>query len=244
MNVVIGGASGIGASVVRLLHGDTIVADRIGCDVACDVTDRASIERLAARVDDLEALVVTAGVSPAQADARTVLDVDLAGAARVLDVFDPIVGDGTVAIVVASMAAHLVAGQLTDDVLAAIDDPLGERALTVSDDPGLAYALAKAGVIRLVRRTALAWGRRGARCVSVSPGVIATPTGNAEMNSELGVAELMRMGAFARPGHPREVAAVIAFLCSSAASFVTGTDVLVDGGVVAAVQQSASGPRR
>jgi NAD(P)-dependent dehydrogenase (short-subunit alcohol dehydrogenase family) len=168
-----------------------------------------------------------------------VVDVDLAGVARVLEVFDPLVQEGSVAVVVASMAASLIAAHLTPEMLVAIDDPLGESALTVSDDAGFAYAIAKAGVIRLVKRTALAWGPRGGRCVSVSPGVIATPMGNAEMASAHGAADLMRMGAFGRPGRPEEIAAVIGFLCTPAASFVTGTDILVDGGVVAAVEQAS-----
>jgi NAD(P)-dependent dehydrogenase (short-subunit alcohol dehydrogenase family) len=238
MNVVIGGASGIGAATVPLLAGETIVADRAGADVVCDITDRGSIERLAEGVDRLDALVLTAGVSPVQAGARTILDVDLAGAARVLDIFGRLVGPGSVAVVVASMAAHLVAGHLSDDVLSAIDDPLSERALAASDDPGFAYAIAKVGVQRLVRRTALEWGPRGGRCVSVSPGVIATPMGLAEMESGLGASDLMRLGVFGRPGRPDEIAAVIAFVCTPAASFLTGTDVLVDGGVVAAVERA------
>ena len=79
MNIVIGGASGIGAATVPLLAGDTLVADLKGAAEFCDLTDRASIEALAAKVDRLDALVITAGVSPVQADAATVLDVDLAG---------------------------------------------------------------------------------------------------------------------------------------------------------------------
>lgn len=235
MNVVIGGGSGIGAATVPMLAGSTLVADRVGGDVECDIADRASVEALAAQVDELDALVITAGVSPVQADARTVLSVDLAGPAIVLDVFDPLVREGTVAVCVASMAAHLAAPYVDDETIALTDEPMTEAALTASDDPGMAYAIAKIGVQRLCRRTALAWGPRGGRCLSISPGVIATPMGNAEMESGP-AADLMQMGPLARPGRPEELAAVIAFLCSPAASFMTGTDVLVDGGVVAAVR--------
>ncbi len=236
MNVVIGGASGIGAATVPLLTGPTIVADLAGGDVVCDITDPRSLEALVAQVDELDALVITAGVSPVQADARTVLDVDLRGVANVLAAFDHLVAEGTVAVCISSMAAHLTAGLFPDETLGLLEDPTSEAVLTASDDPGLAYAIAKTGVQMLVRRTASEWGPRGARCVSISPGVIDTPMGRAEIESGSGAADLLALGAFARAGDPTEIASVIAFLCSPAASFITGTDILVDGGVVAAVK--------
>lgn len=82
-------------------------SDRTGEDQTCDLTDADSLRDLAARVDRLDALVVTAGVSPSMASASTILDIDLAGMARILDAFDPLVGPGTVAVCVSSMAGHL-----------------------------------------------------------------------------------------------------------------------------------------
>jgi NAD(P)-dependent dehydrogenase (short-subunit alcohol dehydrogenase family) len=235
MNVVIGGGSGIGAATAALLGSPTLVADRAGGQVFCDLTDRASLDDVAARVDRLDALVVTAGVSPAMADARTILDVDLAGMARVLDAFDPLVGEGSVVVCVASMAGHL--GEFPAETLALLDEPLNHAVLTLADDPGAAYVLAKLGVIRMVRRLAGAYGRRGARIVSVSPGVIATPMGELEMASGNLSLQLVKASALGRPGTAEELASVIVFLCSDAARFVTGVDLLVDGGAVAALRR-------
>ncbi len=174
---------------------------------------------------------------PPQADARTILEIDLAGMARALDVFDSLVGEGTAAVCVASIAGHLGGDHVPPDALIVIDDPLSEAVLSLTDDPSMAYMMSKLGVMRMVRRKALQWGSRGGRCVSVSPGVIETPMGTLEMASGNGTAEVAAMGAFGRLGQAAEVAQVIAFLCSPAASFITATDILVDGGVVAALRR-------
>ena len=140
MNVVIGGGSGIGQEVAEVLSGRTVVADRNGTEIKCDLTDASSLASLARDVDELDALVVTAGVSPAMTDARTIFDVDLAGVARVLDAFDDLVRPGVVAVCVASMAGHL--GSWTDETLQALDEPLSCMDAGLTDDPATAYILA------------------------------------------------------------------------------------------------------
>jgi NAD(P)-dependent dehydrogenase (short-subunit alcohol dehydrogenase family) len=233
MNVVIGGGSGIGQAVAQILSGRTVVADRARTEIKCDLTDVSSLTSLARDVDELDALVVTAGVSPAMADARTIFDVDLAGVARVLDAFDHLVRPGVVAVCVASMAGHL--GSWTDEILQALDEPLSCVDAGLTDDPATAYILAKLGVLRLVRRTARSWGARGARIVSVSPGVIDTPMGRLELADTEGTRAIVDASALGRAGRADEIASVIRFLCSGEASYITGTDVLVDGGSVAAL---------
>ena len=165
MNVVIGGASGIGEAVARLLPGETLVADRVGGDVACDITDRASLDALVARVDQLDALVVTAGLSPSQASADAIMTVNLLGSALVLETFDPLIGEGTVVVLLASMAGHM--GTFPPEVLTALDHPSSAPAAELTDDPATAYMMSKWGVMRLVRRTAAGYGRAGrASCPS------------------------------------------------------------------------------
>jgi meso-butanediol dehydrogenase/(S,S)-butanediol dehydrogenase/diacetyl reductase len=102
----------------------------------------------------------------------------------------------------------------------------------VSADYGLtAYCVAKAGVIELTRCMAIDYARLGVRVNCVSPGASATPM-NAGAPKVLGAAyaEAIPMG---RMGQPEEIAHAILFLASPRASFITGQNLLVDGGISA-----------
>ena len=97
--------------------------------------------------------------------------------------------------------------------------------------PGLAHAAAKGGVLSMTRQLAMEGRKHGIRANSVSPGTIETNQTRFILEDpewcrvQLGRAMINRMG------QPEEVASVVAFLASADASYVTGADIAVDGGV-------------
>jgi NAD(P)-dependent dehydrogenase (short-subunit alcohol dehydrogenase family) len=223
-------------------EGARAVANAIGPSadaVECDVTDAAEVDALAARVQQLGSLVVTAGLSPQlAATGAEILGVNLVGTARVLRSFEHALAPGSVALCFASIAARRVSPPA--DVLAALEDPLdGDLVSTLRglgmaiDDRSFAYGLSKLGIVALVRRLAGAWGARGARILSLSPGVIDTPMGRRAVAELPDVQAAIPIWPVPRLGRAMEIAAVAAFLCSEGASYMTGSDVLVDGGSVA-----------
>jgi NAD(P)-dependent dehydrogenase (short-subunit alcohol dehydrogenase family) len=266
--LVVTGAGGMGEAIARRLGAGRAVlladfsatqlagaAERIaaaGHDVHAmptDVSSAPAVAALAGRAAELgavRAVVHTAGVSPVQATPDAIVAVDVIGTARVLDAFEPHVQPGTVAVCIASMAGTMTA--LDDDTLRLLaTTPTGElHALPVLDpatmDPGTAYGLAKRANQARVQAASITWGRRGGRVMSLSPGVIATPMGHAELAGPFGdvMRTMIDMSGTHRIGTPDDIASVVDFLVSPAASFMTGSDVLVDGGVIAAMRYTAT----
>jgi len=263
--VVVTGAGGMGQAVARRVgSGCTILLADVGdaqlTRVAAALTNDGytvhpvrtdisapeevtTLARTAADLGPIRCVVHTAGVSPVQATSRAIVDVDVIGTARVLDAFEPYVRPGTVAVCIASMAGTLT--QLDSETLALLaTTPVDElHGLAVLDpttmEPGVAYGVAKRANHVRVEAAAMGWGRRGGRVVSISPGIIATPMGHEELAGPYGDAmrAMIDMSACRRLGTPDDIAAAVEFLVSPAASFITGTDLLVDGGVVAAVRR-------
>jgi NAD(P)-dependent dehydrogenase (short-subunit alcohol dehydrogenase family) len=258
-DVVVGAGSGMGAEVARLLaqRGRRLVLadrDRSAAEavaetlkrpvdvVECDVTDADAVELLVGATGALGSLVITAGLSPNMGDARRVVEVNLVAMDGLLRAYEPHLVAGSVAVCFASMAAHQIpADPAVDRILSTPESPamLTElEELGLLSHSGLAYAVSKRGVVLLVERRAGTWGASGARLLSVSPGVIDTPMGRLEAANEPQMADMVSGSALRREGRPDEVAAVAVFLASDVASFMTGTDVIVDGGVIAQARTS------
>jgi NAD(P)-dependent dehydrogenase (short-subunit alcohol dehydrogenase family) len=227
------------------------LAEELGDHVAaraCDITDQAQVDALVEAIDDLDAIVSTAGISGSMANGRRILDVNLIGTARLMAAVEPRVRPGSVGIVFASMSGHRVPERA--DLTRILDDPLAadffarlEGIGVDPDAPQFAYPVSKRGVQRLARNLCHAWGARGARILSVSPGINDTPMNRLDESRHPIMAEIIETSPLGRRGTPEEVASVVDFLTSDKASFMTGSDVLVDGGMVATIPEDSTGGR-
>lgn len=218
----------------------------IRCDaVECDVTDPESVDALIGRsagLGRLASVIHTAGISPQMADPETILRVNALGTANIARACLQVAAEGFALVNVASMAAHMFPALLLpvrSYPLALTDAEVFLKRIlfrcrlmpTKLYRSGMAYGISKSFVVWLSRNNAGGFGRKGARILSVSPGSFDTEMGRLEEKS--GSARMLETAALKRFGRPEEIAELLAFCASEKAGYLTGTDVLCDGGVIA-----------
>jgi NAD(P)-dependent dehydrogenase (short-subunit alcohol dehydrogenase family) len=212
-----------------------------------DITDREGLARLAGRVAELgtlRAVAHAAGISPSMADWRRIFQVDLIGTALLAEALRPLATEGTAHVYFSSMSPLIARVDPDPAVGAILDDPLREDFLdrireAVGPDieqSTLAYPWAKHGVARFARKEAVRLGPVGARVCSLAPGIIDNPMGRQEAASSPSMQKLLDATPLGRAGRSEEIADVVAFMLSDGASFLNGVDILVDGGVYAAIR--------
>jgi len=96
-----------------------------------------------------------------------------------------------------------------------------------------AYAVSKGGLVQLTRQIAVEHGRDGIICNAVAPGKIVTGAAGDLSQDPDGAAYVRSRTPFGRLGEPQDVAAAVAFLASDAASYISGVNLMVDGGWMA-----------
>lgn len=256
---VVTGIGGMGSAIARrLVQGRKLllvdidaaklesVAEQLtfsGYDVVteqADVADRAAVSAAAARAASLgkvRSLVHTAGISGTMGSSERIFDVNLAGTAHVIDAFEPLMEPFGAAVFIASMGSISIPIEAEVERRFANDptDSLCEIALGIRRfHPVEAYCVSKRAVQLRVAAASLRWGARNTRINSISPGIIATPMARAEQLAVPAMETMLRISPIRRIGTPEDIAEAAEFLLSGNASFITGTDLAVDGGVIAA----------
>lgn len=233
--IVTGGAQGIGAACVRRFAAEgakVVIADlddarghalavELGATyVRCDVGDKAQVDALVAKTlaahGRIDVLVNNAGIFRA-ADFLDVTEADFDAVLRVNLKGSFLVGQAVARAMVATGGGSIVNMSSVNGVLAI---------------PNIAsYNVSKGGINQLTRVMALALADKNIRVNAVAPGTIATElAAKAVLTSDEAKHKIMSRTPMKRLGEPSEIADVVAWLASDAASYVTGEIVTVDGG--------------
>ncbi len=242
--VVTGAARGIGRAIAERLHGDGARLLLVDCNaegvaeaagsmsalngshaeaLVADLADPAGITDLAAQVASMatkiDILVNNAGIE---------LDLPFEQVTR--ELFDRVI------------AINLRAPLLLTQALAALFPPTGGAIVNISSihadhafDNAIPYACSKAGLVALTRNLALELGPRHIRVNAVCPGYIDTPMWDEWLRAASDPEGLARqteaLHPLGRRGKPQDVASAVAYLAGSQSPWVTGTCLVVDGGL-------------
>ena len=221
------------------------ILENAGYECSAIQADLGSKEDICRVVDeavnwgDVKNVVNAAGVSPSQASVSEILRVDMYGTSVLLEEFGKVIAPGGSGIVISSQSGHRLPAlpQEQNDALAMSrpEDLLTLDFVLSITDTLKAYQYSKRCNVLKVAFEAARWGKRGATVNSISPGIIITPLANDELHGPRkdGYLKMIQASPAGRAGTPDEVGDLAEFLMSSRGRFISGTDILMDGGTTA-----------
>lgn len=212
----------------------------------CDAGNRESVKKLvdyASSKGNVKTVVHAAGVSPHMADAEKIFTINAMGTINIDEEFGKIMKEGSCILNVSSMSAYMLPEsrtpkqvyQLSLTDVNAFQGAINQMIASVPEQQrtGMAYTMSKNFVVWYTTKMAIKYGKKGIRIVSISPGTFKTPMGEVEGEE---AASFALQGALGRLGEPEEIAKMMVFMVSDECSYLTGVDILYDGGSIAAFQ--------
>jgi len=233
------------------------IMNEAGFDVEsfeCDISSRESILKIIEKTKEygeIKYFINAAGVSPSQAPIEKILEVDLYGTAVLLEEVGKVIKEGGSGVTISSQSGWRMEelGTEKNELLATTptEELLKLEMLQPENikDTLHAYQLAKRCNVKRVMYEANRWAERGARINSISPGIIVTPLAIDEFNGPRGdfYKNMFAKCPAGRPGTADEVADVAELIMSERASFITGSDFLIDGGATASYWYGPLNPK-
>ena len=241
--IVTGGNSGIGKAVVLALAeaGANIVIDYVANEQATEdlekkvaaLGDRSiGVEADVSKVEDLERLIKAA----VDAFGRLDIMVNNAGVETRTSILDTTEAQYEKVMAINLKSAFFGTQLAAKQMIAQGDGGRIINITSVHEDwpmPGnIPYCLSKGGMRMLTRTAGMTLGPHGVTVVGVGPGAVATPINTSTMNDPEKMATLDAAIPLGRMAQPEEIGSVVAFLAGDGASYMTGTTVFVDGGIM------------
>ena len=197
----------------------------------------------AASLGNVMYFIDTAGASPHQTNPAHILELDMVGTGYAVDAFGKVMAEGGAGLIVSSQTGYMYPIPYEDEqeiLRTPTEELMGLPFIkeTAMQNSGIAYMIAKRiNQLQAMKAAATTWKERRARINTISPGVIVTPLAYDEFAAAgEGYQQMIDASAAERTGSSDEIAEAGAFLLSEHAGFITGTDLLIDGGVIAAIR--------
>ena len=208
--------------------------------------DKASVEAFAEKAASLGPVMFfidTAGASPNQAQPEHILRLDMVGTGYAVDAFGKVMAPGGAGLIISSQTGYMysIPHETEQEILNTPTEGLMDLPFIrdiAMQNSGWAYMIAKrVNHLQAMKAAATTWKARRARINTLSPGVIVTPLAYDEFNAAgEGYQRMIDASAAERTGTSDEIADAGAFLLGEHAGFITGTDLLIDGGTIAAIR--------